>query len=405
LSPAARTFILYGLLYDVVLNLYKPFGPTFLQRVGGDAAEIFFLNYMPALFSACILIPALLVVKAMRDSGRAGLFFLCLSRFFLLSAAFVPFLPGTVRPWAYIIVISLIVMPEVASQSALQAYLGQAFSEKERASALSKRLAFGQVVVALAVLASGAVLRFLPGAGVPVLAVYQCIFAFSFCLSIGEMSAFKRLIRLGGPQRLDAPVGPALGRMVRDRRFMAFAGGVLVFYFGWQMGWPLFSVWQVKYLGADEGWLAVYALIGAGVQFASYIVWRGIIERRGLAFSLAMSTLGQAINPVVIALCDSAFLQAPCQLYTGFFTAGIVVCFMAGFLGASPDSGERIVYAAVYNTAINLCQVFSQQTGLFIYKATDIRTAIVIDAAVRCVGAGAFVFLWIRGRKGRRIGS
>lgn len=408
LSPAARTFILYGLLYDTVLNLYKPFAPVFLQRLGGDAAGIFFLNYMPALFSAAILLPALLTVKAMKDSGRAGLFFLCLSRFFLLAAVFVPFLPEALRPRALVIVVSLIVMPEAASQSALQAYLGRAFGEGERASALSKRLAIGQVMVAAAVLASGAVLRYLPRTGLPVLGIYQGIFASSFLLSLGEISAFRRLIRLGGPQPLGSPIRPALARMARDRRFLAFSGSVLLFYFGWQMGWPLFSVWQVKDLGADEGWLAVYSLIAAGVQFASYAAWRRIIEKRGLAFSLAVSALGQAANPLVIVLCDSAFLQAPCTLYTGFFTAGIVVCFMAGFLGASPDTGDRIVYAAAYNTAINLCQVLSQQVGLMIYRATDIRTAIALDAAIRGVGAAAFVWLWLRGggsgAAGRRAG-
>jgi hypothetical protein len=401
LSPAARIFIVYGVFYDVVVNLYKPFCPTFLQRSGGDAAGIFFLNYMPALFSGAILIPALLVVKAMKDSGRAGFFFLCLSRLFLLVAAFIPFLPAALRPWAFIIVVSLIAMPEAASQSALQAYLGQAFGENERASAFSKRLAIGQIMVATAVMGAGAVLRFLPGLGLPVIAIYQCIFAFSFCLSLGEMAVFRRLIKLGGPQRLETAVGPALGRMARDKRFMAFAAAILIYYFGWQMGWPLFSVYQVKYLSADEGWLAIYSIIAAGVQFAGYIAWRHIIEKRGLAFSLVLATLGQALSPVVIALCSSAFLQAPCQLYTAFFTAGIVVCFMAGFLEASPDSGDRIVYAAVFNTAINLCQVLSQQLGLMVYKATDIRFAIYADAALRFAGAGAFVWLWMRGRKGR----
>lgn len=397
LSPTARAFIVYGLLFDAVQNFYRPFGVTFLERLGGTAPHIFFLNYMPALFSGLALLPSLFVIRGVGDTGRSGYAFLILSRCSILAFAGVPFLPEGMRPWGLVLATSLIVMFETLSQSALQAYLGHALDIGSRASAISRRMASGQAVIVAVVLASGALLRFLPGPSR--LPVYQGLLAFGFCLGLAEIVAFRRLVSSAGPQYMQTKVGPSLRRMAKDRGFLAFAGSALVFYFGWQLGWPLFSVWQVKYLRADEAWMSALSVASGVVMFASYPAWRRIIDKRGLSFALGLATLGQAVNPVFICLADSMPLQLACTLFTGFFTAGVSVGFLAGLMGASPESDDRICYAAAYNTAINLCQVVSQQLGLVIFHATDIRAAMLIDAAIRGFGAGAFILLWMKGAR------
>ncbi len=403
LSPVARSFILYGLLYDAVFNLIRPFGATFLTRVGGGAAEIFFYNSTPALFSAIILLPSILIVRALGDAGKGGLVFLGLSRFFIALTALVPFLPPQARAWGFIILSSLTGMADAAGQSALQAYIGQAIAGSERAKALSRRLAAGQTTVVITLVVSALVLRVLPSLGIELILLYQCLFLCAFVLSLVELRSYRALIRSGGVHGLTTGLRLSLKRMLGDKRFLSFAGCSLLFHFGWQLGWPIFSVWQVSYLKADELWLGIFTLVGSLVMFGAYPVWRRIIDKRGLGFALGMATLGQALNPVLIALSNTLPLQALCQVSTAFFTAGVSVSLLAGLLASSPDGGDRISYAAAYNTALYVCQVVSQQIGLLIYRATSIRAAMFIDSGLRVFGAAAFILLWLKGRRAPRV--
>jgi hypothetical protein len=113
-----------------------------------------------------------------------------------------------------------------------------------------------------------------------------------------------------------------------------------------------------------------------------------------LGAALGLSTLGQAINPIVIVLANTLPLQLAVQVFTNFFTAGVVVSFLAAQLATSPDTDDKIGFMAIYNTAINLVQVLAQMLGLILYKATNIWTSMYVDAGVRLIGALAFVALF-----------
>lgn len=396
------SYIIYGLLYDMAINLYKPFGVKFLERIGGTTAEIFIFNYLPALFAALFLIPSLFLIRRLNDSGRAGSLFLLLSRTLLIPTAMVPLLPASWQPMAFLILFSLLNSPDAISQSSIQSYLGTAFPVEARHDTFSKRLAVGQLVIAVTVLASGLILRGLPRTDAERIVLYQLVFLASFGIGLLEFRAFKIFRGLAGTQAVSFNLRTTFRRMAGEKRFLKFMACSLLFNLGWTGGWPLIAVWQVKFLHADEIWLAMIAVISSLVCFFSYGFWRNFITKRGLGPALGLSTLGQAINPVVIILANTLPLQLVVQIFTNFFTAGVVVSFLAAQIATSPDTDDKIGFMAIYNTAINLVQVLAQILGLVLYKATNIWTSMYVDAAVRLVGAVAFVALF---RDFGRIGN
>jgi hypothetical protein len=378
----------------MAINLYKPFGVKFLERIGGTTAEIFVFNYLPALFAALFLIPSLLFIRRLNDSGRAGGLFLLLSRSLLVPTAMVPLLPAAWQPMAFLILFSLLNSPDAISQSSIQSYLGSAFSPDNRHDAFSRRLAVGQLVIAITVLTSGLILRGVPRSNSERIMLYQIVFIASFGIGLFEYRAFRKFRNIAGTQAVSFNLKTTLRRMAGERRFLKFMLCSVLFNLGWTGGWPLIAVWQVKFLHADEIWLALIAVISSLVCFFSYGFWRKFITKRGLGAALGLSTLGQAINPIVIVLANTLPLQLAVQVFTNFFTAGVVVSFLAAQLATSPDTDDKIGFMAIYNTAINLVQVLAQMLGLILYKATNIWTSMYVDAGVRLIGALAFVALF-----------
>jgi hypothetical protein len=263
---------------------------------------------------------------------------------------------------------------------------------------MARRLAWGQPVALIVTTAMGALLKYSPfgDSESARLTLYQITFVMSSALGIAEILAFRRLRAIGGTQTFNSKVSVSLRRMVGDRRFMAFFLCSAAFHFGWMMGWPLISVWQVTYLKADEGWLAAFTVVGTATMFFSYGLWRRIMVRRGLGLTLGLATLGQALNPVLSAFADTLPLQIVIQVFMGFFTAGVSAAFIGGLLHYSPETEDKLSFSAVYNVALYSIQVISQALGQVLYHAVGIRGALFLDGAARLAGAATFLYFFSR---------
>jgi hypothetical protein len=312
--------------------------------------------------------------------------------------AALPFFPEKLRPWAFVGAMTLMAMPDSSAMSAIQAYAGRIFNPEDRIAVMARRLAWGQPVALIITTAMGALLKYSPfgDSQSARLVLYQITFVVASALSITEILAFRRLRVIGGTHTFNSKVSTSLRRMAGDKRFMAFFVCSAAFHFGWMMGWPLMSVWQVEYLHADEGWLAAFSVTGTATMFFSYGLWRRIIRRRGLGLTLGLATLGQTLNPVLSAFADTLPLQIVIQLFMGFFTAGVNAAFISGLLNYSPETEDKLSFSAVYNVAIYSIQLISQVLGQVLYHAAGIRGALFLVSAVRLAGAASFLYFFSR---------
>jgi len=65
------TFIMYGLLFDMVNNLWRPFSVRFLERLGGTEFEISLLSALPGLVGAIVLLPGAILFRRFTNKKRA----------------------------------------------------------------------------------------------------------------------------------------------------------------------------------------------------------------------------------------------------------------------------------------------------------------------------------------------
>ena len=100
-------FIMYGLLFDMTNNLWRPFAVVFLERLGGTEFHIALLSALPGLVAAIALLPGAILFRRFTNQKRATASFILISRAVLLGIAFVPALPPAIRPLLFVVLVAI----------------------------------------------------------------------------------------------------------------------------------------------------------------------------------------------------------------------------------------------------------------------------------------------------------
>ena len=87
LNPNISVFIVYGLMHDVFLHMYRPFAVKFLERMGGTDFHIALLSALPGLGAALALLPGAVIIGRHKSKQKLTSAFFLVSRFFILLIA------------------------------------------------------------------------------------------------------------------------------------------------------------------------------------------------------------------------------------------------------------------------------------------------------------------------------
>ena len=356
-------FIMYGLLFDVVNNLWRPFSAVFLQRLGGGEFEIALLNALPGAVAAIVLLPGAMLFRRFSDRKRATAAFILISRALLLGIALVPMLPAGIRPLLFVVLLAVMNCPDALSQTSLQSFLGTIFAGNTRGQAIALRNKFGQALIPVVTITTGLLITFLPRTDQQRMILYQIFFVVAFLFGVWEVLMFRRLkvATYGAAPDVDSPPAnqkPAsdwalLPTIIKDRRFLAFFIPIVIFMFTWQAGWPLVAIHQVITIQATELWFAIFGLASGIGAFASGGLWQRMLRKYGNNTVLICSTILLSVNMFLFPITPNVQFMALLSLFTGISTIGINAALLNGVLEATPDE-NRMVYLAFYNTVVNI---------------------------------------------------
>ena len=403
IDPNVMTFIIYGLLYDTVLNIYKPFALTFLQRLGGDEFYISLYNSLPGLVAIFALIPGSVFVARFVRKKRVTAAFLVAARSFLPALALVPLMPDRLRPLIFVVMIGLMNFPDSISQCALQAFLGENFEGLARARAISLRTKFGQTVILAVTLITGLIIRFAPKTPEQTIIYYQVFFAAAFVIGIFEVVIFSRFKEKKREDSAGAAHKPTLREtfaVFKDKKFARFLVMTIAFYFSWHLAWAAVGALQVIRLGADEIWLAVYALVSGAAAYFGASFWGKKIIKHGNDKILIVSVFGVALNSIAYMLALNLWSVIFINILGGFVSSGIGITLLNGLLEATPDK-NRVIYIAAYNTLVNLSLSVSPFISLWLLTKVSYTLTFLVIGVVRVAVGSAILVNYLRA--GRRI--
>ncbi|MGE5678025.1 MAG: MFS transporter [Pseudomonadota bacterium] len=398
LANNIKFYTLNGILYTIVTNLYKPFAQKFIFRLGGSEFHVSLFNALPGLVAVFAIIPGLIYMSGNSNKKKLTGIFFFLSRLFILSFALVPFVPENLRPLAFVILVGLMNFPESVSTTALQSFVAEAFAEKDRAFAIASKNKYSALISFISLLILGQIIEILGTTESKAITIYQLFFVAAFVLGIYEIIALLKIREKTETVIEKIDFGSSVHEVFGNKRFVAFLACSLLFHFGWQMGWSLFSIYQIKYLGATEAWITISNVSSGIAMFMSYGYWERLITRKGNCYAIAMATMGMAATPVMYAWSPNLYVLTVAGIIMGFFTSGTTTTVLSSLLDAAPDK-NRLMYVAVHATLTNVTLAVAPLIGDVALRHSNIYIALYIVAAARFAGSFAF---YLRDRHNRK---
>lgn len=385
-----RYYILNGIMFTIMLNLYKPFKVKFLERIGGTEFHISLLNSLPGLVAVFTIIPGTILFTRFKNKRRITSYFFIASRMFLLIFALIPLIPAEMQPMIFVICMALMNFPESISQSSLVSYVGEIFSRDERSTAISncKRLSIPiQIIV---VIITGKILSDIPSNEQQRMLIYQGFFVLAFLIGMLEIWYFLKLQSKVEVVVKKLNFKKTFKKISKDTKFWGFVVCSLTFHFGWQMGWPLFSIYQIDYLGADEMWLGAITISSSITLFIGYKFWNKKIIKYGNSLIVILATSGMAANSFCVAISPNLYYIVLFSLVSGFFTSGTVTVLFNLLLEVTPED-DRVLYVGMYNIILNISLFISPIVGHLLLKNFGMFWALICVSLLRLLGGGTFL--------------
>lgn len=390
--PTYYWFVWSGVMNAAVVSLFNPFTVKFLERIGGNDFYISLLNSLPGLVGVAVSLPGALWLAGHRGKGLKALTveFTLISRLMVLALVPLVWLSPAWAPACCVLLLALKNVPESISLTAFQGLTGDLFAPEDRSTAITQRSRFSVPATLVVSLASGIILRELPGSEAQRLTLYQIFFLVAAVAGVIEVMMMGRM---GNASHSAAETQPpwrqVLGAVLKNKRYMRYVATSLVFYFSWQMGWPLFSIYQVIHLGADELWLSIIGVLSSIGMFFGFQFWNRVILRHGSIRAAVWSAVGMALNPLLMVAFPNLYWVSGINLLIGFFTAGISTVLINALLEVTPQE-NRVVYVGTYNTLVNVSLSLSPIVSYLVLQWVGIYPALAVVSAMRLIGSFTF---------------
>lgn len=390
ISSNLKYYILNGILFTAMSSLSKSYATKFLDRLGGSEFHISLYNALPGLIAVFTIIPGMLwISKTLNRKWTIAKLFLS-SRILILGFAAVPFLPAAYRPIIFVLLASFQNFPESITVTALQSYTGDIFIPVERSNAISLRNKFSTLAQLIFMLMMGQMLTVISDVGNSIIHIYQIFFLVAFVIGLIEISTFLKLkeIKCHVPNA-DMDIKSDIISIFKNKKFNIFLCCSLLFHFGWQMGWPLFTIYQIKNLGANEWWLTILNLSSNIAMLLSYSYWNKLIKTKGNPYVITFATLGMSLTPILYALSYNLYIMTFMGVITGFFTAGTTVVILSSLLEVVPEK-KRDIYVAMHATLTSITLAVAPMIGNVVLAYSSIYIALVVSSGFRAIGGAAF---------------
>lgn len=421
-----RVNIYHGISSIMALNLAAPFIGIFAVKLGASDFQVGLLSSGPALVSLLSMIPGGRFIDGQPHKRTVVSRFILAHRLFYLFVACIPFFTQDKRAWLFVFAVAIMNIPASIANIGWQAFISKVIPMDRRAEAFAARNRLMNLAGTLVVLITGRVIDIM---GYP--RGYQVTFACAFLFSLGElwvlshvdepvadepMTKQREAIRTqsgestGDPAKSDAPapgeraagaetrqglagVKTAIREVLSHDRFVRYTLASIVFYLCWQTPWPLFTLYQVKVLGANNTWVSLLNLTNTGGTLLGYGFWARKCNQLGNLTTLFLSSLGIFIVPVAYAVSKSLVTVAVFNLLTGAIFSGVNLALFNQLLEVTPEK-SKATYIAYYTTAVNGAAIVAPMLGVSLLSLFGFFWAFIACAVFRF--AGSFTFLLVR---------
>ena len=392
-----RIFITFGVLFELMNVFYNPYAMKFLERIGGNEFHISLINSTKGIIMIFTALPAAFIINKIIDKQKATANMVLAMALIVFSLFFIPLLPANYQVISFIVILTLLMIPISFFNISYQNITGEIFPER-RARVLAKRSIYTIIFTTIVTITSGIIFRYLAQDNAQYILIYRVFYALAFVFGLLAVFSLKRLNYVPEkPKELMAFKG-SFKKVFKNKRYAKFVLSSTIFHFGWQMGWPLFAIYTIKTLGADEFWLAIISVGSAIVMLFAHRMWPRLIEKYGNEKIAYICTFGMALTPIFYAISKSLPVLVIFSTSSGLFTAGTITVLFSDMLAVIPEK-NRVIYVGYYNVLTNVTLAISPLIGHYFYELKGIVFALIMTSVFRFIGGVSFM---IRERSERK---
>jgi len=392
--------ILEGIAFTVILNLYNPFLLMFAKRMGAQNIHIALLSSMPPLVAILVLIPFGILIERANRKKKTVLLMISLISIFYLSIAFVPLIPDRAKMITYVVLIGLMNGPGSLYLATWQSFFADTFSSKEINRVYSLRSKYGAFFGLLTVLLTGLALTEIPKTDGERLVIYQAFYFACFIFSLLQIYFLSRVKEQtdmpsakGNSSSLTSFGKRDIKEMFRNKNFIVFCICVFVFHITWQMGWPLFFIYNVDYAKLDELQIGIVTVAMGLAQFLTFSFWGKLIEKKGSRIIIIFGAFGLSVTPLFCVKLVGFFPLVMINIFSGIAIACFTLSLFTSLIETLPGT-KKTLYTSVFNTFINISGFISPLIGVWIYSLINIYSSMFLIGVLRFIAAGLFVYRW-----------
>ncbi len=278
--------------------------------------------------------------------------------------------------------------PQTLGNLGWQALIAKLIPQNLREPFFGRRNVAVTIVGLGSTILAGAVLQaFNPHAKGP----YQSFFVLAFLLGIVEVIylARHREQRYAGerPRPLKWSTFGTLWSVPSYRRYVVLAA---FFNFGWQLSWPLFSIFQISTAHATGLWVGVFTIATQASEIFTFRWWGKWAQQKGGMTMLGMAAIGVGFVPILTVLSPNMWYLTVVNFYSGLFLSGVTLLLFTELLHAAPAE-ERSSGIAFYNVVLGAVAFVAPEFGVFLLRVLHMEGTMLVSTIWRV--AGGLLFL------------
>ncbi len=384
-------FLVLEVFFAAFLGSAASFNAVLAVRLGASNEDIGLLSSLPALLAILISIPTGRFLQGRAQKKPWILWSLGIHRTGYLVLALLPLLKFFNLPVGPLAVglLVLISIPAQFFNIGFIPLLAEAIPEERRATVFSARNIVVGVTTSILTYAAG---FWLEQALYPV--NYQLMYAACFAASMLSQYFLVKLEVTEAPP-LSAPPSPArrpLGERLKSF-WLPFAGqpaftrivrNTFMHGLGIWMAAPLYVLFFVKDLGANEAWVGLNATLASVANIFGYMFWRWAITRWGEPAILKRVILWAGCMALLDGLLGNLTLILLVTAVNGLLIPGLNLSHFNTFLKVIPAE-RRPDDHALYSTIMNV--------GAFVAPLVSVALAAVIGLGPTLVVCGVLCIL------------
>ncbi|MCL6429449.1 MAG: MFS transporter [Anaerolineae bacterium] len=386
-------FLLNGLCVSIGDAFIAPYQSVFLLALGATGQQVGLLASLSGLAGALVFLPGARLTT--RFSSYRSLV-VTTSLAARATMALIVLLPWLVRGPAVIgAVIVLVAVRDALAQLGVPAWTALSAAivpEEVRGRYFSSRTFVMTLATLLVVPLAG---RLISAVGAP--GGYQLSFALGLAAGLVAILLYSRIPVAAGPRDGEAsslPLRKLLAEVRRHSEFLRFLLISMLLNVSVQIVGPFFSVYVVRELGADVGFVGIMTTVQTAATLIGTRFFGPLADRRGLRWAMTRTGPLIALLPMLWLTVREPWQVLPINLLGGFAWAGYNLAVFNMLLATTPDD-ERPLYSALYNTGAALTTVLGPLVGGFLFDHWGFRAALVSSGTGRGL-AVLLIFLLIR---------